>query len=869
MSRKRWTVTRLAVIIAALALVATMSPMFAGTSTGAHAAVPAKVTSSAHTGAAASAPHAGTLWTVVFFQENLPTGASWSVTFNGTVGTSTNNTAWFYVVNGTYNYSVSGYKGWTPSPATGSVVVNGMSRYGVYEEPITFLAPGHYTVTFNAIGLPTGTMWTLTYNGTHNITSTTFSTVVLNSTNPFSVAPVPAFTAAPKTGSIIVNGAKVTQNITFTATKGQYLVIFKETGLGPSVTTWTVTYNTTEVGSAAPGNQIQFSTNNSTNPYKVTVLTGYRAVPASGNVTVAGASVTTSIAFTNAPGYYDVTFKESGLATTVTSFSVTFNGNLYTSTAGGGYGGGLTVVTSPTQNGSAYPFTVTPITGYTISPATGNVAIAGYGPTVYIAFMAPLNYSVTFHEIGLPTDVSWRVSAGVYGGRNPSLTAYTPADLIYVNIDGTYYFTVRAITGYQANPSSGNVTISGANQIVDIHFSKTYMVTFTETGLTAGTSWTVTFNGTARASATTAITFTNVNGTSYAYTVTPVTGYTVAPPSGTVTIAGANPANVTIVFARVVQYAVTFSETGYVGGAPWYVTVNDSIGAKYSTSTSVVFPLLNGSYSFTVTANLSGYYPTPASGDFKVAGAVVSEPIVFSTSPPSHPSYNVWFNETGLPSATSWSVTFNSTLSSSATASIQYTLENGNYTYTVTAVTGYTASPASGSVWVNGAAQSVAITFTAVTPVKTTYAVTFTESGLPSGTSWGIVFNGTQKTSTSTTVDFMIVNGSYSFTVIGTAGYTPSPTSGQVTVAGAAKTVPTIAFAVTSCTTGCSNNTSSGSSTMLYIIVIVVVVVVVAVVVLMMMMRKKKAAPAPMPEAQGGYPQQPYQEGGMVPPPQQ
>lgn len=74
------------------------------------------------------------------------------------------------------------------------------------------------------------------------------------------------------------------------------------------------------------------------------------------------------------------------------------------------------------------------------------------------------------------------------------------------------------------------------------------------------------------------------------------------------------------------------------------------------------------------------------------------------------------------------------------------------------------------------------------------YAVTFTESGLPSGTKWGVTFNGQTQNSTSNSITFNATNGIYAFSIISPAGYTPDPSSGNVTVNGANVTQPVTTF---------------------------------------------------------------------------
>ena len=85
------------------------------------------------------------------------------------------------------------------------------------------------------------------------------------------------------------------------------------------------------------------------------------------------------------------------------------------------------------------------------------------------------------------------------------------------------------------------------------------------------------------------------------------------------------------------------------------------------------------------------------------------------------PTYTITFNELGLRicPATSWAVTveFNGvpdTTGSSSNEIVSPNVPNGKYSFSVTYVEGYTASPTSGIVTVNGAATKQQITFTPV-----------------------------------------------------------------------------------------------------------------------------------------------------------
>jgi YVTN family beta-propeller protein len=65
------------------------------------------------------------------------------------------------------------------------------------------------------------------------------------------------------------------------------------------------------------------------------------------------------------------------------------------------------------------------------------------------------------------------------------------------------------------------------------------------------------------------------------------------------------------------------------------------------------------------------------------------------------------------------------------------------------------------------------------------YAVTFTETGLPSSTNWSVTLNGTTHTSSTGSIPFTEPNGSYDFSVGLAAGYGPKPSNGSLTVHGA------------------------------------------------------------------------------------
>jgi YVTN family beta-propeller protein len=325
-----------------------------------------------------------------------------------------------------------------------------------------------------------------------------------------------------------------------------------------------------------------------------------------------------------------------------------------------------------------------------------------------LSIIGPPTYTASFSESGLPSGTNWSVALN---GTKLSSESSTIAFVSLTN--DTYSFTVGAVAGYTASPKSGNVTVNGANVTKAITFEPVphpgHSVTFTETGLPSGTTWSVTFNGTLSHSATASIVFGNMSNGTYPFTVTVVPGYVAAPSSGNVPVSGANVSE-TITFAQSPpgKYSVTFTETGLPAGTGWSVTFRGATNTS-STASIVVNDVVNGTYPFAV-GTVAGYTASPASGSVVVSGADAAKAITYTPLPPGR--YSVEFTETGLPSATNWSVTFNDTLAWSDTTSIVFNgLINGTYSFTAGAVANYNASPSAGSIVVNGSSAARTIAF--------------------------------------------------------------------------------------------------------------------------------------------------------------
>jgi len=105
----------------------------------------------------------------------------------------------------------------------------------------------------------------------------------------------------------------------------------------------------------------------------------------------------------------------------------------------------------------------------------------------------------------------------------------------------------------------------------------------------------------------------------------------------------------------------------------------------------------------------------------------------------SSAQYPVVFNENGLSNRTSWSVTMNGTTLTSEHPDITFSEPNGTYSFTVGAPQGFSLSPSSGTISVDGAGNHQTILFTL--PWSTSSVTVYPSSGNP--TAIGFAGNAT------------------------------------------------------------------------------------------------------------------------------
>ena len=661
-------------------------------------------------------------YSVTFSEAGLTKGTPWSVTLAGSTRSSSSSTVQFTKGNGSYAFSVGGVSGYTASPSSGTVTVNGAS----VTQSVAFSpsAVATYAVTFTESGLPSGTAWSVALSGAggSGVAPGSIAFNEANGTYSFTVGSVAGYTANPPSGSVTVNGAAVTQAIVFSSSNtSMYPVTFTESGL-PSGTAWSVMLNGVTESASAPAS-IVFSEPNGTYSFTIGSVAGFTASPSSGSVTVNGAAVNEVATFSpvSATGYYAVTFTTQGLPAGTGGWSVDVLSSSFSIYGLLAETGNTAVFELP--NGTYYASAYSENSNYTTSPPSHEFNVTGAPESEVIVFTLvppPSGYPVTFSESGLPSGTSWDVSLYNEATGSSQEKSGTGSTITLLEPNGSYYFDVSA-SGYAANPESGSLIVDGAGVTQSIQFTRVvtaiYTITFTETGLASGDYWSVSSAaGSGNAYAPNPIVFSSLSNGTYSFTAS-APGYSASPASGSVTVNGADASQAIAFRSTAAVYPVTFTESGLPSTSIWLVDVGNVttlIGnTSASSETSITLP--NGAYGWSAlgygySGTLSSptikiYTATPSSGIVTVNGGSVSVDLKFSALPRG--TYLVETEPFGLSSNVSgsatWSVTVGTTTQRLAGPIPAYFAEaNGTYAWSVTPPTGYAALSPGGSIAIAG-----------------------------------------------------------------------------------------------------------------------------------------------------------------------
>ncbi len=367
---------------------------------------------------------------------------------------------------------------------------------------------------------------------------------------------------------------------------------------------------------------------------------------------------------------YTITFDVVPSTCSVTFDGVSYsNGNQVTGVAGGPYPISANACTGET-------FSSWGSTAGTVSSPTStstSILVSSSGTLTGTYASAPTGYTVTFDVV--PSTCALTFNGNTYSNGEQATDVASGSYPLDANA-----CTGETFTGWSSSAGTvASLTLSGtsvtvsATGIITATFTATspgaYTITFVETGLPSGTSWSVTLSGTLLSNSTAAISAARADGT-YDFTVGTVTGYTANVTSGSVIVSGAD---------KEVEIGFTAKSTSTPGSS--------GPGGLSSTDLGLVAVI--------ILAALLVLF-------FFIAARPHRNPVIFSAK--------------GLPAGTSWSVKLDGKPQSSTETTIEFHVADGPHSFEVGTVKGYTASPSSGTVEVKKDRRVVPVAFSRITP---------------------------------------------------------------------------------------------------------------------------------------------------------
>ncbi len=256
----------------------------------------------------------------------------------------------------------------------------------------------------------------------------------------------------------------------------------------------------------------------------------------------------------------------------------------------------------------------------------------GGGGDYYPLSYSPI-YSVTFEENGLPAGTEWGVGTPVNGSGTPLGDLETgtvvnetaaPGSVTLADPAGTYsYLPTSNDPAYAA--ADGTFEIVNQSLVLEVTFTLAFSLNVTESGLPAGTAWSVSVTSDTTSGASSGTTpYLTIGGLlagTYDWSTVTAGAFAPDPASGTVTISG----NATLALVFVAEHSLTVTETGLPSGATWYFAYQSASGysgfVTISSSTATIPDLPAVSYAWNVVAG--GFVGTPAYGSVTLSGDTV------------------------------------------------------------------------------------------------------------------------------------------------------------------------------------------------------------------------------------------------------
>ncbi|HKS59715.1 MAG TPA: hypothetical protein VJS68_02935, partial [Thermoplasmata archaeon] len=228
-----------------------------------------------------------------FTETGLPPGTSWSVSVDDQTRSTSGSSAKFNVTVGTHYFYVGYIFNWTSKPLDQGFVTVGSAPRTI---SLTFRNLGLYPVRFVESGLPGGTEWNMTFNGSFAFTlGATMQFYAPNGSYAFTISSPPSYIAFPASGNLSVIGAPVVRPIRFESlAELRYPVVFFAGGI-PAGTAWAIEVNGSHF--ATTSFSISFSLWNGSYNFLVDPVRNFTAEPASGSLKVAGGGLAVNVTF--------------------------------------------------------------------------------------------------------------------------------------------------------------------------------------------------------------------------------------------------------------------------------------------------------------------------------------------------------------------------------------------------------------------------------------------------------------------------------------------------------------------------------------------------------------------------------------------
>ncbi len=661
------------------------------------------------------------------------TGTIMSVVFNSVTNSTyyigfLNGNSYTYVINSTGNYKISGTGqsyGLGISKSLNSILatntqngtvelINASSNQLTYVisgtgTPLLPLSgPGNSTIfiinpTYNALdivkandfavavnfrenGLTQGTTWNVTVKGI-TLSSSGASTQFFETPGyySYSVSQLASY-ISPQPGHFDAGIAQVNITVNFVRT---YSVSFTENGLSPGIQ-WGMVFNGINKVSTA-GQAIKFSAPNGTFAFNISSENGYSASPRSGYIVVDGNSVDFQVNYSM--NTYWLKFVSAGVPSG-TTWSMEINHILEQSD-------NSTLTYAATAG--TYNYTVYPVHAYYPEVASGSVKVSDSNITVYIDWL-PYLYKVNFSEMGLPAGLGWQVSIS----EGTAITSYGTNASAYLP-DGTFSYVFTSLNSSWRG-GSGLLTVNGSALQMQLNFTPVlFKVVFNENGLPLNTYWSVHVLNSGTDSSYGNRTFVYLQNGTYSYQAES-SNTSFAKYSGNFMVKGSG-VNLTVSFA-LVQFNVTFTESGLINGTQWGVFIPGS-GNHSTNSTALVVSLPVGQHSYSPLP-VAGYNAS-AGGYFLVENGNLTLPINFTLIKSTPAKYNVTIYEMGLPEGFQWAIILNNTMTVSyPEGDFNLQLINGTYNLSLLSINPHGKpfwSDVNITLSVNGTDQSVIVLF--------------------------------------------------------------------------------------------------------------------------------------------------------------